>query len=264
MPAIYAHHRFGAEVAKALDGDLKTIVSEHYTPYQIGLQGPDIFFFYRPWSKNKVSAYGNHLHAVSALPFFEHALRVARKKGRGSASYAYLLGFICHFALDSECHAYVEQMVKETGVQHLEIEAEFDKLLLRMDGQEGASYPAASLVPTDRRTAEALEPFYAKGITIDIAQQSLKDLKLVKRIFRRPGAAGQAVVNTVMKRMGVYEKMNGLMYQRRDNPLCGESSAGLLARYEGAVAVALYLMKQFDRALTGAEALDARFNRNFE
>ena len=119
MPAIYAHDRFGAKVSELVNGQLKDTIHAHYTQFQIGLQGPDIFFFYRPWSKNKVNQYGTHLHGISAYPFFKHALLVVRKKGRGSKEYAYLMGFICHFILDSECHPYVEKMIGETGVQHL-------------------------------------------------------------------------------------------------------------------------------------------------
>ena len=53
MPAIYAHDRFGEKAAKKLDGELKRFVFEYYPQFEIGLQGPDIFFFYRPYMKNK-------------------------------------------------------------------------------------------------------------------------------------------------------------------------------------------------------------------
>ena len=45
MPAIYAHNRFGAEVSKLVKEDLKEIIEKYYPQYQIGLQGPDLFFF---------------------------------------------------------------------------------------------------------------------------------------------------------------------------------------------------------------------------
>ena len=73
MPAFYAHDRFGKEVSARLNGELKEIVKRYYRQFRIGLQGPDLFFFYRPYLPNKVSEYGNHLHAISAYPFFEHA-----------------------------------------------------------------------------------------------------------------------------------------------------------------------------------------------
>lgn len=69
MPAIYAHDRFGEKAAKKLDGELKRFVFEYYPQFEIGLQGPDIFFFYRPYMKNKIVKYGHHLHAISAKPF---------------------------------------------------------------------------------------------------------------------------------------------------------------------------------------------------
>lgn len=129
MPAIYAHDRFGEKAAKKLDGELKRFVFEYYPQFEIGLQGSDIFFFYRPYMKNKIIKYGHHLHGISAKPFFEHAMKVINKRGRDSAQYAYLLGFICHYILDSECHPYISQMIEKTGVQHLEIEEEFEKSL---------------------------------------------------------------------------------------------------------------------------------------
>ncbi|MDO4321677.1 MAG: zinc dependent phospholipase C family protein [Lachnospiraceae bacterium] len=264
MPAIYAHDRFGTEVSERVNNELRETINRHYTQYQIGLQGPDIYFFYRPWGKNKVNQYGSHLHAVSAYPFFEHALRVVRHMGRGSREYAYLMGFICHFILDSECHPYVAWMIKETGVQHLEIEEEFEKMLLRMDGQDALAYPLAGLVPTDRETAEAIAPFYGKGITPEITQRALKDLKLVKRLFTRPGAAGQAVINTSMKILGNYDRMKGLMNQRRDNPACKESSQGLLQRYENAVPVAVRMIESFDETVRRGGRLNVRFDRTFE
>lgn len=80
MPAIYAHDRFGEKAAKKLDGELKRFVFEYYPQFEIGLQGPDIFFFYRPYMKNKIVKYGHHLHAISAKPFFEHAMKVINKR----------------------------------------------------------------------------------------------------------------------------------------------------------------------------------------
>ena len=93
MPAFYAHSRFGARVTGRMKGDLKEIIRKYYRQFEIGLQGPDLYFFYRAYGSNPVSRYGNYLHGVSAKPFFEHGLHVIRKVGRESREYAYLLGF---------------------------------------------------------------------------------------------------------------------------------------------------------------------------
>jgi len=263
MPALYAHERFGAMTRRLLGGELKDIVQKYSTQFRIGLQGPDIFFFYRAYRENKVVRYGNHLHHISTLSFFRHALKVVEKYGRDSRQYAYLLGFICHFTLDSECHSYVSRMMKETGVAHLEIEEEFEKLLLYLDGKDAPAYPLARLVPTDDDTVDAICPFY-NNIHPKIVKQSLKDMKTVRRIFRAPGPVRQTLTNTAMRIAGKYSTYKGLMLQRKDNPKCTESNSGLLDRMTDAVEVAVNLINSFDESLQTGKDLDERFNRTFE
>ena len=149
MPALYTHNRFGAAVVEHLEDELKEIIKKHYTQFRIGLQGPDIFFFYRPWKKCEVSQFGYGMHDEYADTFFEKAAEIVRQKGRDSREYAYILGFICHFSLDSECHPYVEKMVDEIGVGHIEIEGELEKHLLRLDNRDPLAYPIWKFIPTD-------------------------------------------------------------------------------------------------------------------
>lgn len=263
MPAIYAHYRFGAKVARRLEGELKETVTKYHAPFVIGLQGPDIFFFYRPMISNRVVKYGNHLHNISAEPFFRHAVSVVRKRGSASPEYAYLMGFICHFILDSECHPYVAQMIEETGVEHLEIEEEFEKLLLRMDGKDALAYPLGRLVPVDDATAAAIEPFY-EGIDQPTVKESLKWMRAIKRLLTAPGDRKQAVLDAALHLTGKYAEAKGLMLHRIDNPKCEESNEGLLRRFDNAVGLAVRMIESFDRSVHGQEKLDPRFDRTFE
>ena len=50
MPTTYAHDRFGREVYEQLPVNLKKIIRENKKLYLIGLHGPDIFFYYHPFS----------------------------------------------------------------------------------------------------------------------------------------------------------------------------------------------------------------------
>ena len=51
MPAYYAHYRFGKEVSSKLTKvQLKEVISKYYPQFAMGLQGPDPFFFYKPYS----------------------------------------------------------------------------------------------------------------------------------------------------------------------------------------------------------------------
>ncbi len=263
MPAVYAHDRFGVKVREKMDEGLADIAEKYNSAYRTGLQGPDIFFFYHPWSFNGVQRYGRQMHHTDASAFFHHAEKIVREYGRDSSCYAYLLGFICHFALDGECHHFVDQYAEENGVAHLEIEAEFEKLLLREDGEDPLAYPLADLVFTDRETAAAIDPFFP-SITEKMAQASLRGMRFVKNFFTAPQPLKQDAINAVMKLFRIYHSMNGLMLQRTDNPLCEESNQILWEKFDQAIPVALSLQQAFDDCLDGGKALPKRFHRDFE
>ncbi|MCD7817965.1 MAG: zinc dependent phospholipase C family protein [Lachnospiraceae bacterium] len=263
MPAVYAHDRFGIKVQEQMKESLHTIAERYHSAYQDGLQGPDIFFFYRPWFKNRVQRYGEWLHENSAAPFFRHALSIVRKYGRNSSQYAYLLGFICHFTLDSECHPYIDAQIERSGVAHLEIEAEFEKYLLHEDGFDPVGYDPSVLIYSDAGTAEAIAPFFP-SINRKTAGEALYVMQLVKKLFRTSCPVKQEALNTVMRLAGVYHEMNGLIYQRKDNPLCVESSRELQTRFEQAIPLAAALQEQFDECLRTGKSLPDRFHRTFE
>ena len=67
MPAFYAHYRFGCDVLKQLPEDIRSICTAHRGLFDIGLHGPDIYFFYRPVLPNKVNRIGTQ--ALRALLF---------------------------------------------------------------------------------------------------------------------------------------------------------------------------------------------------
>ena len=45
MPAAYTHYRFGRDVLRLLPPEKRQIIASHRALYDIGLHGPDIFFF---------------------------------------------------------------------------------------------------------------------------------------------------------------------------------------------------------------------------
>ncbi len=263
MPAFYAHERFGKKVWKQIDGELKEILREHYPQFQIGLQGPDIFFFYRLYSNNEVAKYGISMHSISAYSFFVNARKIIQEKGRASKEYAYLLGFLCHYILDSESHPYVEQMIQKTGIAHMEIEEEFEKKLLRIDKEDPLAYPIAKRVPTDWNTVEAIVPFHP-NLDAKRIRHSLIYLKELKRLFTAPSVVKQTVINFALKATGKYNTLKGVMNQRIDNLKCAESNMGLLRHFEAAIPVAVKMIYSFDESVKTGKELDERFNRTFE
>lgn len=261
MPIFYAHHHFGEQVYKELPEGLQEIVYEYYPQFQIGLQGPDIFFFYRS-SESRVAKYGHELHAISAYPFFQNALKVIREKGRTSPEYAYLIGYICHFILDSESHPYVNNCVTRLNVPHLEIEQEFDKYMMRIDKLDPFHYPTYDLVPTDNLTAKTIYPFF-EHIDPTTAQKALEDLKSVRKALNSPNRLQTLTVSTSMKFLKRHDEYKAYIPQHKDNPVCRETNIGLMKRFNTSLSTAIEMIKDFDNSVQNRKALNRRFNWTF-
>lgn len=67
------------------------------------------------------------MHQEKANTFFEKAQDIIQSE----AQLAYILGFICHYLLDSQMHPYIKRMIKNTNMDHFEIESDYDRLLLK-------------------------------------------------------------------------------------------------------------------------------------
>ena len=150
MPSTYAHRRFGADVLALLPDGLRATLEQHRELYDIGLHGPDLMFYYKALQSNPVNRLGNTMHEQKGEVFFTRARTVVENAPDKDAALAYALGFVCHFALDSTCHPYVEAYVRESGVGHCEIETEFDNALMREDGLDPIKFFTASHIKPSR------------------------------------------------------------------------------------------------------------------
>ena len=114
MPTTYAHYRLGDEVAKKLPASAKETVSAYRGLFDIGVHGPDIFFYHNPILKSDLVRLGEQMHHESGAKFFKRAAAIVRKSDKKEAHKAYLYGFLCHFAMDVTCHGYIGEMIEKT------------------------------------------------------------------------------------------------------------------------------------------------------
>ena len=219
MPSTYAHRRFGADVLALLPDGLRATLEQHRELYDIGLHGPDLMFYYKALQSNPVNRLGNAMHEQKGEVFFTRARTVVENATDKSAALAYALGFVCHFALDSICHPYVEAYVRESGVGHCEIETEFDNALMREDGLDPIKFFTASHIKPSRERAEVIAPFY-EGVTVD---ETLAAMSVA----------------------GKYEFMHGLVANPQPNPKCVQSSQRLEELYKTAVPLAVRLIEEY-------------------
>ena len=177
------------------------------------------------------------MHEEPGRVFFDRARRVVHCETDRDAALAYALGFVCHFALDSTCHPYVEQFTRESGVTHCEIETEFDNMLLRRDGYDPLKFFTASHIHPSEQNAKAIAPFY-EGIS-------------------------EQVVLTGMKVVGKYDMLHGLVADPQPNPKCVESGKRLEELYAQALPLAETLILEFVAKLDTDEPLDKAYDHTF-
>ena len=178
------------------------------------------------------------------------------------AALAYALGFVCHFALDSTCHPYVEQFTRESGVTHCEIETEFDNMLLRRDGYDPLKFFTASHIHPSEQNAKAIAPFY-EGISEQVALDSLKGMISVHRLLQASNPVKRWVVLTGMKVVGKYDMLHGLVADPQPNPKCVESGKRLEELYAQALPLAETLILEFVAKLDTDQPLSKAFDHTF-
>mgnify|MGYP000039626627 CR=1 FL=1 len=237
MPSTYAHRRFGADVLVQLPRELREKITPYRPLYDMGLHGPDLMFYYRALQSNPVNRLGNAMHEQPGRVFFTRARGVVNTARNKNAALAYALGFVCHFALDSTCHPYVERYTRESGVSHCEIETEFDNQLMREDGLDPMHFFTAGHIRPNREFAKIIAPFYSP----------------VKRW----------VVLTALKAAGTYDVMHGLVANLQPNPRCEASSKELEALYQQALPLAVRLITEYVEGLSNGAPLDKAYDHTF-
>ena len=115
MPSTYAHYIFGQQIRGRLSGYERKIIDKYPELFNIGLHGPDILFYDIP--NARVTGTGIAMHREAAAPFFERGMTIVRQK-KDEKLLAYLLGFACHYLLDSTCHPYVYEMAEKEVISH--------------------------------------------------------------------------------------------------------------------------------------------------
>lgn len=262
MPSTYAHRRFGANVADHLPAEAADLIGRHRQLYDIGLHGPDIFFYYHALQSNPVVRMGNEMHDQPGEKFFNEARRRVPLAKQPEAALAYTLGFICHFALDSTCHPYIEQYVRTQGVSHGEIETEFDNQLMRRDGLDPFHYFTASHICATRENAEVIAPFFDE-VSLEQTYESLKGMITVHKALQVTSPAKRWLLLSAMRAAGKYDSLHGLVANAQPNPKCAESGKRLDELYGQALPLAERLILEFIDAQKNDLPLDKAYQHTF-
>ena len=258
MPASYAHLSFGQSVLRAIpDEETKTLIQKHIELFKIGLLGPDILFFYHPLSGDPINRLGHALHYESGAYFLgrECCLRANEKQT------AYLLGFICHYVLDSECHTLVEYYMEKTGREHSTIETDLERVLMIRDGLDPFRYFAASSIHVRAGIADVIAPFYE--VTPKVIKKAIISMRHIGRLLTPSSPLKHRLLTKIGKRMGESSIVSQLTMDRIPDPIFTESNHAIAQRMERAIPVAVALVVDFLAWQRGEAPLSRRFQPNF-
>ncbi len=144
MPGFTTHYIMGMKAYNDLPvNQLKHLIAKYRWLYQLGLQGPDIFFYNIPILRHRdYRNVGSYMHEHHVQEFFANYLQETfqiRSRQQREQALAYFCGYICHYIGDSICHPFVygriQYDINNPSIQHhglhAELENDIDALLLR-------------------------------------------------------------------------------------------------------------------------------------
>lgn len=262
MPATYTHAVYGQMVLDQLPASCRQWIKAHRDCYDIGLSGPDILFFYRPLLQNPVKALGYEMHKKPARPFFEQARERIWESEAPKAAFAYILGFLNHFVLDSQCHPLINRTVELGSISHSHLESELDAVLMRERRLDPSRTPVTGHLRPSQANAKVIAPFFSAKP--EQVREALFTMKHTLNLFVAPGALKKSLVTGGLRLAGLYDSLGGLMIRRQADPACVSVCRTLREQMEEAVPVSCRLIQEFVASMLTGVPLDERYDRTYE
>ena len=183
MPTTYAHWRFGDKCIRMLPDDLQNIILNNRAIFDYGVHGPDIFFYYNCLKHNEVNRYGSAMHDIPYKDTLAQIKENFKKTENKDMALSYLLGFTCHFTLDSYCHGFIEKVDETMPYSHGKIESQFDRYLLIKDGFNPVTKSVTDMFHPDKKMAKVISGLFNK-FDENIIYKTLKDQKLYLNLLK--------------------------------------------------------------------------------
>lgn len=196
MPAYYTHYRFGKQALPEFPAQVRQSIQRFRRLYDMGLQGPDFFFYHNPFWHTATGELGSTFHNQSGREFFTRACAQADSE----AAKVYLYGLLGHYCLDSVCHPFVHRVVEAGEARHAALEAEFERYLLDADSlMPPYSQDFAKRIKLTRGESVTVAGFYPPA-TPGGVYQSVRFMALYSRYLNQKNRA------KVEKRLSLVKK----------------------------------------------------------
>lgn len=262
MPTTYTHDLYGKKVFRSLCAEMKNVIREHGDLFRIGLHGPDIFFYHM--LNGRVRNTGVRMHHEKAGSFFEKGMERVRMH-RDKALLSYLLGFGCHYLLDSACHPFINEKAGEGVISHTLLEKEFDRMLMLEEKKDPYHfYPSDCIVP--KLTYACVIHRAVPEITPGQIMTSLRMQKFITNamVYDNHGRRVQAI--RLLSRLGGKKLSREVTeYFMAKDPVPGSEAPAreLKELFEGAVCAGGKELKELYELSKEPKTLSDRWNRTY-
>ena len=262
MPTTYAHWRFGDKCIETLPDNLQTIIKNNRAIFDYGVHGPDIFFYYNCLKHNKINEMGEKMHNTSFKDILaEFKLNYLKNKNDNEAKLAYILGFTCHFTLDSYCHGYIEIKDEKASVSHNKIESQFDRYLMIKDGLNPVLNSRTFSLKPDKKMAKDISELF-DNVSKEDVYKTLRDQKKYLFILHDWNKVKRFILSRGMDAVGA-KAFKDLLITNKDEKACIDSNLRLDKYFDMAVKHYPILAKNVYEYLEENIKLPEYFNHNF-
>lgn len=141
MPGFTTHYLFGLNTYRQLEHNpLKKIIHTNHEAYSLGLQGPDLFFYFLPSYAIHANNIGSVAHTEDTGKFLYYLLnsrQLFTERRQQHIAEAYIAGFLGHYTLDTHCHPYIywqtdfQEKNNRYHGRHMCLEVDIDTELLQ-------------------------------------------------------------------------------------------------------------------------------------
>ncbi len=220
MPYLMTHTAFGDDATRTLP-----IPQDQLSLFRLGCVGPDIFFYDAlpptPFVRNR-KPLGNRMHDTDAGVLFAAFYRQA-----DSTLAPFLYGMLCHLALDSAVHPYIESQAQ--GLEHTRFEIAID-MLRNPASSRGFGKPAEAQRDVDVAAIDSMMDRVSRELYAEPAsgayRRCYRKFLRMNRLIYDPSGAKRRFLAAVERPFGKQNVLSGFMLTENiANPNDAQNSA---------------------------------------
>lgn len=239
MPSIMTHAIFAQDVYQELVvKEITNMIEKNLSLYYMGSSGPDFLFYYHalPWEAYKdhtLNTLGSKVHAGNVNAFYKEAMDCVKKqkhKDIQERMFVYLVGHLCHWALDKTAHPYIfyrsGNCKGQSASYHHRLEAMIDTKILALKKQcTTKEFPAYDIVKVNTETLQAIARIYVPvaktvfdtDITVSQIKESLQSWYHILKLFHDPNDRKYRMLQYVENKMHAPWKFSGYIIRKDED-----------------------------------------------